>query len=306
MSTHLPLRLHRPLPLQCVRSPLSSRPFSSTKPAWARTPSGTRKRGRVDPVIAETAARHQQGKASSAMQEEQLSDERNVPDDIGLIPGTFVHAPLFPWTPLSLKERLWYEWKWATSRVTAWFQLWRFKRSFRSKPDMYFFGNRKQLSHKALEKYKHLYQSFARADSNALSELCVSSVAKKFQTRIDSRPSGLKMHWRIDGNPTCTIVSNAANPLSLPGYEETGVHQVVFRIRSNQTLQLTGSREFPESAAGYKAKSDKVTEYLVLQRQFIRGSDKDWMIWGFTDFSTRKTIDDGEEYARRVNAFQVA
>lgn len=139
-----------------------------------------------------------------------------------------------------------------------------------------------------------------RADSKAISQLCASGVAKEFQKRIDSRQSGVQMRWNLHGEPKCTIVSNIASPLSLPGYEETGIHQVTFRIRSNQTLTLgRGGKE-----DGSAKNSPDVVEYLVLQRQFVRGSAKEWKIWGFTDFSTPKSIEQGEEYAREVNAYQ--
>ncbi|KAL1613067.1 hypothetical protein SLS60_001299 [Paraconiothyrium brasiliense] len=120
MSTHLPLRSLRPLHRQYLLIPQSNRFFSSTA-TLERNPRDGRRRP-VDPVTAGVAARQQQGKASSQMQEEQLSDERNVPDDIGLVPGTFVHAPLFPLTRFSIKDRFRYEWKWLRMRFTAWYQ----------------------------------------------------------------------------------------------------------------------------------------------------------------------------------------
>ena len=141
---------------------------------------------------------------------------------------------------------------------------------------------------------------FDRADFKAISQVCASGVAKEFQKRIDSRPSDVQMQWNVHGEPKCSIVSNISSPLSLPGYEETGIHQVIFRIRSNQTVKLVRK--------GLKGDSTKnpsdIVEYLVLQRQFVRGSAKEWKIWGFTDFSTPKSIESAEEYAREVNAYQ--
>lgn len=90
MSTHLPLRSYRPLHRQCLVQASSIRYFSSTQNNLARGPRAAQRR--VDPVVAATTSRQQQGKASNALQEAQLSDERNVPEDIGLIPGNL----LFP------------------------------------------------------------------------------------------------------------------------------------------------------------------------------------------------------------------
>lgn len=142
-------------------------------------------------------------------------------------------------------------------------------------------------------------------DSKVISQLCVTSVAKKFQQRIHARPADLKMRWELVGEPSCTIVSNVATSLSLPGHDGTGIHQVVFRIQSKQKVA------FPAIKTSRKVLRDKepesyVEEYLVLQRQFIRGSHKGWMVWGFTEFSTPSTISQSEEYVRRLNEFQTA
>lgn len=113
------------------------------------------------------------------------------------------------------------------------------------------------------------------------------------------------MQWKAVGEPTCTIMSNIASPLSLPGYEETGIHQVVFRIRSEQKIKLL-NRDGHGDNASQSSPDGKVEEYLVMQRQWIRGAPKDWTIWGFTEFSTPSSIQESEEYARKVNAFQAA
>ncbi|KAL1613068.1 hypothetical protein SLS60_001300 [Paraconiothyrium brasiliense] len=167
-------------------------------------------------------------------------------------------------------------------------------------------SNRKSLNHDAVEKYKHLYESFAKADSHAISKACASGVAKEFQKRVETRPSGVQMRWNVQGEPSCRIVSNIASPLSLPGYEETGIHQVVFRIKSKQELTLGEPEDSRKSKGQDNTTSSDVVEYFVLQKQYVRGSAKDWKVWGFTDFSTPKSIEETEEYARNVNAYQAA
>lgn len=44
--------------------------------------------------MAKAVVKKQQSKAPSALQEEQLADERNVPEDIGLIPGKLLRCSL--------------------------------------------------------------------------------------------------------------------------------------------------------------------------------------------------------------------
>jgi hypothetical protein len=86
MSTHLPIRALRPLHQQCIFRRVESRPFSTTlaRPA-------TRRKRSVDPAQTAAAVRYQiQGaKASSVVYEEQLKDDNNLPDDIGLLPGIY-------------------------------------------------------------------------------------------------------------------------------------------------------------------------------------------------------------------------
>lgn len=85
MSTHLPLRLCRPLHRQYVASLSSVRPFSSSRVALAR--GSQSKINPIYPVIARTATRHRYGRATSSLEEEQLVQEQNLPDDLGLVPG---------------------------------------------------------------------------------------------------------------------------------------------------------------------------------------------------------------------------
>ena len=106
------------------------------------------------------------------------------------------------------------------------------------------------------------------------------------------------------GKPTCAIVSNVASPLTLPGYEETGLHQVIFRIRSEQRLKVSRSQDVHADSGSELHPSGKVEEYMVMQRQYIRGSPKSWKIWGFTDPSTLASVERDEEYARKLNAYQ--
>lgn len=115
------------------------------------------------------------------------------------------------------------------------------------------------------------------------------------------------MQWDVQGEPSCKIVSNLATPLDLPGYKDTGIHQVVFRMQSKQSLELGEAREFRKKTEKDPATiSSDVVEYFVLQKQYIRGKAKGWKIWGFTDFSTPKSIEAMDDYARRVSAYQSA
>lgn len=80
MSTHLPIRAFRPLSRQCLRQRPLLRPFSTTPFLQAR-------KRHVDPALKEVAVRNHAIKSQKTIDEAQLSDQRNFPDDIGLLPG---------------------------------------------------------------------------------------------------------------------------------------------------------------------------------------------------------------------------
>ncbi|KAF1958734.1 hypothetical protein CC80DRAFT_591642 [Byssothecium circinans] len=302
MSTHLPARISRPFFRPCIFQRPYARPFSTTLARPGRGGKSNKKK-RIDPVQTEAAARQQgrKGKASSTIYEEQLKDERNLPDDIGLLPGTFIRSqPAKVWSTVSLtrpntwKAFVWYHWKFVVSKAKAWLLLWRFRKIAANRPSLHFWDE-KPMRVTAEEKYKHLYQSFAHGDAQAISQLCVSSVSQKFSDRIAARPRGLKMVWKANGVRS-TVMSNRGLLLGLAGYENTGVQQMVFKITSqSQSLDLQG---------GTQKQGHNVVEYLVLQRQVLRGAFKDWIVWGFANEWLPETIEEDAEHERQVNAYQ--
>lgn len=90
MSTHLPIRAIQPLQRQCLLQRVECRSFSTTL-ARPRGATSKAKQRHIDPVQTAAAVRNQirTGRASSVMHMEQLKDESNLPDDIGLLPGKY-------------------------------------------------------------------------------------------------------------------------------------------------------------------------------------------------------------------------
>lgn len=77
MSTHLPIRISRPLHRQCI---FQRRPFSSSLALQ-------KKLQRVDAAQARQQAKNQGQRAPSTVQAEAFQDVENLPDDLGLLPG---------------------------------------------------------------------------------------------------------------------------------------------------------------------------------------------------------------------------
>lgn len=148
--------------------------------------------------------------------------------------------------------------------------------------------------------------TFLSADRSSISKICLSGVATKFHRRIADRPSELKMQWKADIS-NARVISNRAVDLNLPGYEDTGVQQVVVRIASKQTLDLyDASEQARKNGAVHRPKTDKTVEYLVLQRQVINNKVKDWKIWGFMDESTKSSIEKDAHTKKMINDYQTA
>lgn len=147
-----------------------------------------------------------------------------------------------------------------------------------------------------------------RGDTVTISELCSSGVIDHFRNRLAARPRNLRMQWKVDGPLKVSMASNRATPLSFPGADDIGLHQMVLRIRSRQRLELHDGARRPktENAPQYNPQSGKVTEYLVLQRWVVRGEVKEWKVWGFADEWNVNTIEENAQYERDIAAYQAA
>jgi hypothetical protein len=141
--------------------------------------------------------------------------------------------------------------------------------------------------------------------------MCLSSLLKSFKDRIAARPPGLTPSWKLvpksdakhdaKRDLAVSVVSNRALLLSLPGYDNTGVQQIVFRMRSTQRLKYTAQKGHKSP---YFNKEREVLEYFVVQRQILRGVYKEWKVWGFANEWDMETIAEDKQAERDLNAFQ--
>ena len=172
-----------------------------------------------------------------------------------------------------------------------------------------------------------------------MKEICLGPVVKKFQARIDTRGQ-LKMDWKLKKWKSARVVSHCAAHLGAD-YPDSAYRQAVVRLESVQSLLISGDkfadmaneeadrertyskkkwapRETRHIAKAPKASSEKrkptsefkhngqdktVVEYIVLQRRVISGSEEGWKVWGFTEESTPKSIEEDDEYFKKtINA----
>jgi hypothetical protein len=81
MSTHLPIRALQPVRRQFFARHVESRVFSTT-------PARPRQKGDSVRTGATVRTQMQSGRAPRVTEHEELQNESNIPDDIGLLPGT--------------------------------------------------------------------------------------------------------------------------------------------------------------------------------------------------------------------------
>jgi hypothetical protein len=191
-----------------------------------------------------------------------------------------------------------------------------------------------ETMYKSFARYAHLTQATlgslfgsqrtrltpSSSNSDTLSDMCLSSLLKSFKDRIAARPPGLEPSWKLlpakkwhsffrsdskhdkKHDVAVSIVANRALLLSLPGYDNTGVHQIVFRMRSTQSLTYTAPKA--SKSPYFSSKDREVLEYFVVQRQILRGVYKEWKVWGFANEWDMETIAEDKQAERDLNAFQ--
>lgn len=242
--------------------------------------------------------------------EEQLSDDRQLPEDFGLLPGTLIRKPIFPrgilrdimsWSfqfdpaingrqATGLRGKAWarlrHETKNVGSKIMGAWTTYRFRASIQPahlRPTFYWWRwNHQVLRMIVGERYKHFYQSLARGDRIAIGEMCLSGVGTDARKLMSSRKE--RAEWKLaDGAPFKIVVkSNRAAPLGLEGHDGTGVQQIVVWIQSTQQLLTDRTHEA------------QCTEYIVMQRHIVNGDAKQWKVWGFPEAGTSARIEDDE------------
>ncbi|KAI5801699.1 hypothetical protein DFH27DRAFT_557652 [Peziza echinospora] len=208
----------------------------------------------------------------------------NIPRDIGLLPNTFIQ-PTGGNVPSWFKDRkgrmelLKMKWKYKVSNVRdllAW--RWYARAPF----DLF---SPKKI---ALSLYKDMYTSFALSDIKSLRQICNDGLYESFKGRITSRRN--KMHWQLHsliGTPK--IVSNSATVFV---GTDTAIRQAVVRIHSKQSIsKYTAQGDLVPGTGQQK----DVLEYVVLQKRKLKNDETEWTIWGTTEETTLKVLEEREK-----------
>ncbi|KAL5337555.1 hypothetical protein BJX70DRAFT_369112 [Aspergillus crustosus] len=219
-----------------------------------------------------------------------------LPQDIGLLPGTYIR-PLWRDLPSIFqqpRERLHFEWLW----LKSWFQnfmglILYSKTQGKSLP-----LGLKERRHVARDFHKQMYSAFAIGDTTTLRKICCTGLANSLIGRIAARPKGERVSWSLDKYTRSLstyftgirVVSDRAT--QIPELPDSGVRQVVLRITTRQStgkLQRQVARKGVESTQRPSLKQQDCTEYIVIQKLRWTGEEEPWRIWGH---ATPTTIDD--------------
>ncbi|KAF3482322.1 uncharacterized protein GIQ15_05081 [Arthroderma uncinatum] len=237
-----------------------------------------------------------------------------VPDDLGLLPGTFVR-PVWKNLPsifLEPKMRWRMEWMYWKSKVQNFVSLLAFCKYINKKLPM----RLRERKRRAIELHKDMYNHFASGSLGALQETCCNGLYQTFAARISRRPPTspvlvwkLHKYLRFPHSMTISgarVVSDRA--AALPGADGMGIRQVIVRIQSRQSLitpsalvSQLGEQQIQELENQQQEKQKDCTEYIVLQRMMWGGKDGDWKVWGLTEETTIEDLDTNPMFAPGIS-----
>ncbi|EFR02538.1 hypothetical protein MGYG_05534 [Nannizzia gypsea CBS 118893] len=226
-----------------------------------------------------------------------------VPDDVGLLPGTFVrpvwkNLPSWFSDPKMRWRMEWMHWK---MKFLNFVSLLTYCKYVNKKLPM----RLRERKKKAIELHKDMYTHFASGNLGALQSYCCAGIFQSFVTRVSKRPLNspelvwkLHKYLRFPSSMTITgarVVSDRA--AALPGAKGMGIRQAIIRIQSRQSLvtppapiDRLGEKQIQEIERQQQEKQKDCTEYIVLQRLMIGGKDGEWKVWGLAEETTTEDL----------------
>ncbi|KAJ5692171.1 hypothetical protein N7462_001594 [Penicillium macrosclerotiorum] len=247
-----------------------------------------------------------------------------LPNDIGLLPGTFVR-PLWKDMPSIFKDprdRIWMEWVWIKNVVQNYFSILIFcKRDlsnldfvanqmngpFLKKsitwPGFFRFFHDVPRKAKAQELLTNMYTALANGDTREIQRICSEKLATKLTAQIKRRPANEEVTWNLvkwNGSPR--VLSDRA--LRLPEVPNSGIRQVVVRLSSKQSMAKSTRARNGSTAVTAPAKEQDCIEYVVIQKIFWRGQDADWRIWGHVKPTDMDVVNSDASFAPGLSAME--
>ncbi|KAK2743396.1 hypothetical protein FQN57_004861 [Myotisia sp. PD_48] len=244
-----------------------------------------------------------------------------IPDDIGLLPGTFVR-PVWGNLPSLFSEprRRWQmEWMTIKMNVQNFISLLAYCKYLNKKVPL----RLRERKQKAKDLHQDMYKAFANGNLTSLQSICCAGLSQTFASRISRRsPNSPNPIWTLHQYLKFprSLTLNGAKVLSdraaaLPGASGLGIRQVVVRIQSRQSLvsplpapDVTARSTTQAQATIEQKRSEDIeiqqrekqkdcTEYVVLQRFMFGGVEGDWKVWGLVEETTFQDLDTNPAFA---------
>ncbi|KAJ5152960.1 uncharacterized protein N7482_009438 [Penicillium canariense] len=247
-----------------------------------------------------------------------------LPNDIGLLPGTFVR-PMWKDLPSIFqdpRDRFRMEWTWLKSLFQGYTSLLVYcKKDLNNVPfiakqlqqphigplripffKIFHSVNRKHIA-KSL--YTQMYTSLAEGNTSSLRRICCEKLAQKLIDQVESRPTNEKVTWTLVGNKFRSARVMADRAVKIPDMANSGVRQVVVRLASRQSMAKTntGRKTSPKDVVPAAREQDCV-EYVVVQQLIWHGKYSDWQIWGTTQATDMKTLNTDPAFAPGLSALE--
>ena len=242
-------------------------------------------------------------------QKDRALREGQMPDDLGLLPDTFI-------LPQKATER------WSSKLRKKWLRM-RFWEIVGAVSYRLFFVKPRpklqlgRIPEVAKRLHTQMYEHFATGNLEPVEKHLCAGLLGSLRHRVSLRPQGQTLRWKLVkylSQPRLVSYKSAM----LPGqtgdtaYERNGIVQAVVRIHSMQALQRVQRSQARENGRlvireealdGDKERPKETVEYVVVQKMLRRGKEGDWMLWGFAEATT---LDKIEKEERQQGAGQKA
>ncbi|CAG8905355.1 unnamed protein product [Penicillium egyptiacum] len=249
------------------------RAFSETSQQWRGRQMNFRPPSQVQPSF------------KTRTQDMRLAD---LPNDIGLLPGTFVR-PLWRDMPsvfTAPRDRWHMEYTWLKSWFSNFASVLQYCKRENNLPLLL-----SKRRHFAAKLQEDMYTAFAQGNTAQIRQICCDGLVKQLSKGIERRPKNEKMTWKLvkylrkpSTNFTgLRVIADRAT--SIPDIPKSGIRQIVVRITSRQATTTTQiqnpSGKEPTEATTVSAKEQDCVEHIVIQNLRWNDQDKGWRVWGY-------------------------
>ncbi|KAI4790157.1 hypothetical protein E4T44_13154 [Aureobasidium sp. EXF-8845] len=277
---------------QCPRqlTTTSTRLFTTTPLLQA----GVRKSKSFSPH--QTGMKQPSQKSFEVMKKEQMKNIDQMPNDVGLIPGTFI-MPTGSRLPSDLGKRVKLE------RYRLWLRV---KEIFGRHYMGYFHVSPRAdfqttaVPSIAKSLYTEMYTAFSAGNLSPIAHKLCENIHTSLEQRIATRGPNTGIIWTLhQWTSAPKVVSHKYMPMSLEDNKDktkqTTIQQVCVRMQSLQSLKKVkrvkqGKETIEVLEEGSSAEPKEVVEYLVVQRLCKRGKMGPWMVWGTTTESNAEEV----------------